>query len=409
MSKQSQWTQRYSNALMGNYGTPALTLESAHGRHVTDVDGRTYLDMVGGIAVSALGHNHPAITGAVSDQVRHLAHTSNLHSHPKAVALAEELLVIAGVEGKVFLANSGTEANEAALKIALLAGKQQGRTRIVAAEAGFHGRTLGALALTGKPEIRDQFAPFGVDVTFVPYGDSGALKAALGEDVAAVFLEPAQGEGGVIFPPSGYLSQARDACTDAGAALVMDEIQAGIGRTGSWFAHQSEQIIPDLITVAKGLGGGLPIGACIGVGSWGDVLTKGAHGSTFGGNPVACAAALAVLTTINHDNLLDHVVDVGTYVTGKLAGHPAISQLRGKGLWFGIELPSDTAADVCQALVNHGVLANPVRSNTIRLAPPLTITKPEIDFFCHALTASLSEAGVIESARESLQPQGSLT
>ncbi|QSB04114.1 acetylornithine transaminase [Natronoglycomyces albus] len=388
----NQWHQRQSTALMGNYGHPRLTLESGHGRYVTDVHGKSYLDMIGGIAVSALGHNHPAITAAVCDQVRHLAHTSNLYAHPTGIRLAEQLLDIAGVVGKVFLCNSGTEANEAALKIALLAGASDNRRRIVAAESGFHGRTLGALALTGKSDIRQPFAPFGIEVTFVPYGDAAALKEALGEDVAAVFLEPTQGEAGVVVPPKGYLAEARTACTKAGAALVCDEIQSGIGRTGRWFAHHSDKITPDLITVAKGLGGGLPIGACIGVGPYADVLVKGSHGSTFGGNPVACAAALAVINTIAHDDLLSHVTAMGEHLLSALKGHPAVAEVRGHGLWRGIGLHTTNAAEVCQRLEKHGVLANPVRPDTIRIAPPLTITQAEVDLFCAALATSLAEA-----------------
>ncbi|HEX9552556.1 MAG TPA: aminotransferase class III-fold pyridoxal phosphate-dependent enzyme, partial [Streptosporangiaceae bacterium] len=250
---------------MPNYGTPPLALARGEGCVVWDADGNSYLDLLGGIAVSALGHAHPAIVEAVSQQVGSLAHISNLYLHEGQVALAERLLALLGADGRVFFANSGTEANEAALK---LVRRMQGAGRpvFVAAEGGFHGRTMGSLSLTGKSSIRDPFGPFGVDVRFVPYGDAAALAAAIGHDCAGVFLEPCLGEGGIVPAPAGYLKAARAACDSAGALLVLDEIQSGIGRTGAWFACQSEDVVPDVITLAKGLGGGLPIGACIGIG-----------------------------------------------------------------------------------------------------------------------------------------------
>jgi acetylornithine/N-succinyldiaminopimelate aminotransferase len=293
MNATERLQERYQAALMPNYGTPPLALARGEGCRVWDADGREYTDMFAGIAVSSLGHAHPAITEAVSRQVATLAHTSNLFVHEGEVALAERLLSLLGVTpGRVFFANSGTEANEAALK---LVRRYQGPDRpvFVAAENGFHGRTMGALALTGKSSIREPFGPFGITVRFVPYGDVAALQAATRDDTAAVFLEPALGEGGVVPPPPGYLQAARDACDASGALLVADEIQSGIGRTGAWFACQADGVMPDVLTLAKGLGGGLPIGACIGLGDAGTAFHRGDHGSTFGGNPVACAAALA--------------------------------------------------------------------------------------------------------------------
>src|SRR5262249_6894704 len=293
MSETESLQKRFEAALMPNYGVPPLAISRGQGCLVRDADGREYLDLIAGIAVSSLGHAHPAIVEAVSRQVAEVAHTSNLY-------LAERILALLGTDGRVFFANSGAEANEAAIKLVRrIAGP--GRPVIVAAERSFHGRTMGSLALTGKESIRAPFGPFGLTVRFVPYGDAGALRAAVGPDVAAVSLEPGLGESGVVPAPEGYLRVAREACDQAGALLVLDEIQSGIGRTGAWFAHQAAGVRPDVLTLAKGLGGGLPIGACVGLGPAGAGFARGDHGSTFGGNPVACAAALAVLDTIERD------------------------------------------------------------------------------------------------------------
>ena len=381
---------RFGAALMGNYGTPPVALARGDGCRVWDVDGREYLDLVAGIAVSSLGHAHPAVIDAVGRQVRTIAHTSNLYLHEPEVALAERLLALLGTPGRVFFCNSGTEANEAAIK---LARRAQGPDRpvFVAAEGGFHGRTMGALALTGKSSIRLPFGPYGLDVRFVPYGDAAALRAATRDDVAAVFLEPALGEGGVVPPPAGYLAAARDACDAAGALLVLDEIQSGIGRTGTWFAHQHEQARPDVLTLAKGLGGGLPIGACIGLGEAGAVLRPGDHGSTFGGNPVACAAALAVLDTIETDGLLARAVTVGQQLAGGLAAiqHPLLAGVRGRGLWLAAMLPSPSAAAVADTARQAGFLVNAVQPDAVRLAPPLILEASQAAAFLNALPAIL--------------------
>jgi acetylornithine/N-succinyldiaminopimelate aminotransferase len=385
---------RFEAAMMPNYGVPPVALVRGEGCQVWDADGREYTDLIAGIAVSALGHAHPAITEAVSRQVATLAHTSNLFVHEPGVALAERLLGLLGTGGRVFFSNSGTEANEAALK---LVRRYQGhaRPRIVAAENGFHGRTMGSLALTGKAAIRQAFGPFGVDVTFVPYGDPAALRAAVADDCAAVFIEPCQGEAGVVPAPAGYLRAARQACDAAGALLVVDEIQSGIGRTGAWFAHQADGVTPDVLTLAKGLGGGLPIGACIGLGAAGTALGKGDHGSTFGGNPVACAAALAVLDTIEAEGLLAHVVAVGDLLASGLAGlgHPLLSGVRGRGLWLAAVLAEPAAAAVEEASRHAGFLVNAVQPDAIRLAPPLILTAAQADKFLAALPAILDEAG----------------
>jgi acetylornithine aminotransferase len=398
MSATEVLQKRFAAALMPNYGMPLAALTRGEGCRVWDADGREYLDLFAGIAVSALGHAHPALIEAVTRQVSAIAHTSNLFLHEPEIILAERLLGLLGTGGasagaRVFFANSGTEANEAALK---LVRRRQGRQRpvIVAAENGFHGRSMGALALTGKAPIREPFGPFGVDARFVPYGDADALRAATGTDCAAVFLEPCQGEAGVVPPPGGYLRAAREACDEAGALLVIDEIQSGIGRTGHWFAHQADGVTPDVLTLAKGLGGGLPIGACIGFGECGGALGKGDHGSTFGGNPVACAAALAVLTTIEADGLLERAAGVGAQLAAgiKAVSHPLLAGVRGRGLWLAAALTREAAADVEAAARRAGFLVNAVQPDAIRLAPPLILDPAQAATFTAALPGILDDA-----------------
>ena len=395
MTATEQLQNRYAAAMMLNYGLPPLALARGEGCVVWDADGHSYLDLVGGIAVSALGHAHPAVVAAVTDQAGRLMHISNLYLHEPQVLLAERLIGLLGVDGRVFFANSGAEANEAAIK---LVRRRQGSQRpvFVAAEHSFHGRTMGALSLTGKSSIQEPFAPFGLDVRFVPYGDAGALRAAVGPDCAAVFLEPTQGEGGVVPAPDGYLRAARAACDEAGALLVLDEIQSGVGRTGAWFAFQREGAIPDVITLAKGLGGGLPIGACIGIGGCGSALGKGDHGTTFGGNPVACAAALAVLDTIESEGLLKNVTEVGDRLAAGIeaSGHPLVTGVRGSGLWRAITLAAPAAAAVEAAASRAGFLVNAVQPDAVRLAPPLILSAEQADSFTAELPAILSSASL---------------
>jgi acetylornithine aminotransferase len=377
---------------MPNYGVPPVAILLGRGCRVWDADGREYLDLIAGIAVSSLGHAHPAIVEAVSRQVAQVAHTSNLFLHEREIELAERLLTLLGTDGRVFLANSGTEANEAAVKLVRRI-QGPGRPVLVAAERSFHGRTLGSLALTGKDSIRTPFGPYGFEVRFVPYGDADALRAAAGPDVAAVFLEPGLGESGVIPAPPGYLAAAREACDSSGALLVLDEIQSGIGRTGAWFAHQAAGVRPDVLTLAKGLGGGLPIGACIGLGPAGSGFSQGDHGSTFGGNPVACAAALAVLDVIERDGLLAHVTEVGEHLAASLGqvSHPLVAGVRGTGLWRAIVLTAPLAPGLEAAARRAGFLVNAVQPDAIRLAPPLILTAAEVDEFAAALPAILDE------------------
>ena len=414
MSATDVMQKRFAAALMPNYGLPQVALTRGEGCRVWDADGREYLDLFAGIAVSSLGHAHPALTAAVTRQVGTLAHTSNLFMHEPGIALAERILALLGTgegpaDARVFFANSGAEANEAAIKLVRRYQGQrnqgqrnqgQQRTVMVAAQNGFHGRTMGALALTGKASIREPFGPFGIDVRFVPYGDADALRAAAGPDCAAVFVEPCQGEAGVIPPPPGYLRAAREACDGSGALLVIDEIQSGIGRTGHWFAHQAEGVTPDVLTLAKGLGGGLPIGACVGFGEFGSVLGKGDHGSTFGANPVSCAAALAVLETIEADGLLEAATSAGRQLSDGIAAvsHPLLAGVRGQGLWLAAILTENAAADVEGAARRAGFLVNAVQPDVIRLAPPLIITAAQASAFLSALPHILDDAAAARGA-----------
>jgi acetylornithine/N-succinyldiaminopimelate aminotransferase len=392
--------ERWDAVMMANYGTPALALDHGAGVRVWDTDGREYLDFVGGIAVSALGHAHPAIVSAVSDQVARLAHTSNLATHEPGVALAERLVALLGLPGRVFFANSGAEANECAIKLSRKHGRALdpagGRLEIVAATNSFHGRTLGALAITGNAPKREPFAPLPGPVTFVEYGDADALRAAVTDRTAAVFVETTLGEGGVVPAPVGYLQAARDACDASGALLVVDEVQSGIGRTGHWFASLAEGVRPDVITLAKGLGGGLPIGACIGIGPAGELFAPGDHGSTFGGNPVSCAAALAVLTTIADEHLLDQVKRVGAHLAEGLGrlDSPLVHAARGSGLWQALVLTGAHGAAIETAARNHGLLVNAVKPDVIRLAPPLILTEADVDNALPRLSRALDEATV---------------
>jgi acetylornithine/N-succinyldiaminopimelate aminotransferase len=397
MSENDNLQSRFGAALMTNYGTPPLALERGQGCRVWDADGNEYLDLIAGIAVSALGHAHPSIVEAVTRQVGKITHTSNLFLNRPEIELAERLQALLGTAGtadtRVFFSNSGTEANEAAIKL-VRKKHGAGKAVIVAADKSFHGRTMGSLAITGKASIREPFGPFGLTRRFVPYGDPDALKAAVDDDTAAVFLEPGLGEGGVIPAPEGYLRAARQVCDASGATLVIDEIQSGIGRTGAWFAHQAEGITPDVLTLAKGLGGGFPIGATIGFGEYGTTFGKGDHGSTFGGNPVSAAAALAVLDTIEKDNLLANVAAVGGQLADGLAAitHPLLSGVRGKGLWLAAVLASDSAPAVEASARASGFLVNAVQPDAVRIAPPLILHAGEAERFLAAFPAILDGA-----------------
>ncbi|MGW7578425.1 acetylornithine transaminase [Streptomyces sp. NPDC054765] len=383
-------TGRWQGAMMDNFGTPRIPLVRGEGATVWDADGKEYLDFLGGIAVNALGHAHPAVVRAVSDQVATLGHVSNFFVSEPTVALAERLLALAGRPGRVYFSNSGAEANEAAFKI----GRLTGRRHMVSTAGGFHGRTMGALALTGQPAKQAPFAPLPGDIDYVPYGDTEALRAAVTTDTAFVILEPVQGENGVIVPPPGYLRAAREITAATGTLLVLDEIQTGIGRTGHWLESQAQGIDADLVTLAKGLGGGLPIGATLAFGPAAELLTPGSHGSTFSGNPVVCAGALAVLDTIEADGILENVKRVGERLRNgtEALGHPLVGQVRGAGLLLGIVLTEPLAPQVQQAAQDAGLLVNAVAPDVIRLAPPLIVSDDEAEVFLHKLPAVLDTA-----------------
>ncbi|MFT3899882.1 MAG: acetylornithine transaminase [Gordonia sp. (in: high G+C Gram-positive bacteria)] len=387
----ADYRARWAASMMNNYGTPAIALTSGSGATVTDADGNEYLDLLGGIAVNALGHGHPAIAAAVTEQMATLGHVSNLYIAPPVVDLAEKLLDKFGVDGsRVFFCNSGTEANEAAFKLARLTG----RSGIVAAEKAFHGRTMGALAMTGQPAKRAPFEPMPPGVDFVPYGDAAALDATVGDDTAAVILEPIMGESGVVVPPADYLAHARRITAERGALLIFDEVQTGIARTGAFFAHQGAGVVPDVMTLAKGLGGGFPIGAVIAGPRAADLFTPGLHGTTFGGNPMSVAAALAVLDTIERDGLVEHVAAVGkTLATGiEELGHPAVDHVRGSGLLLGVVLREDIAKEAEAAARGAGFLINAPDANVLRLAPPLILSEEQARTFIDALPVILDQA-----------------
>ncbi|WP_372628296.1 acetylornithine transaminase [Glutamicibacter halophytocola] len=387
--------ERYQQSLLGVFGAPQRVLVRGAGCHVWDADGNQYLDLLGGIAVNTLGHANPLLTSVIASQLATLGHVSNFFTSPSQIALAEKLLEISAAPAgsKVFFANSGTEANEAALKLTRRnAGTEEApRTRVIALEQAFHGRTLGALSLTYKEKYRAPFAPLPGNVTWIPAGDIDALRAAVDETVSAVFIEPIQGEAGVKMLSAQYLQAARDITREAGALLVFDEVQTGMGRTGSFFA--SAPVIPDVMTLAKGLGGGFPIGAMIVFGqentAW---LTPGDHGTTFGGNPVACAAGLAVIHTIESQNLLDQVRSNGHWLREQLAAVPGISAVRGAGMLTAFELAQANAPKLVAAALEAGFIINATDDSTIRLAPPLVITQEQLGSFLAALPQLIASA-----------------
>jgi len=375
---------------MGVFGRPKVALTRGEGCYVWDADGKRYLDLLAGIAVNALGHGHPALVDAVSRQAASLIHVSNFFASPPQIGLAERLLDVAGAPdgSTVFFANSGTEAIEAAIKLS----RRTGRSSLVAAEGSFHGRSTGALALTHKRAYREPFAPLIPSVTHVPLNDEGALRAAMTADVAALFLEPIQGEAGVVTADPAYLQLARELTTVTGTLLILDEVQTGVGRTGTWFAFQQAGIVPDAITVAKGLAGGVPIGALVTFGpAVSGLLTAGQHGSTFGGNPLAAAAGLAVLDTIEKDGLLAHATSVGNHLADSVAalGHPLIAGVRGEGLLRAIELSADVSAVVADRALTAGFIINAPTPDVLRIVPPLVITIAQIDTFVAALPTLL--------------------
>ena len=388
----AELTARYQDSVMNTFGVPARVLARGEGSTVWDVDGNRYLDLLGGIAVNSLGHAHPAIVEAVTSQLQTLGHVSNFFISEPQVRLAEKLLELLGgqpgaANGRVFFANSGAEANEAAFK----ATRRTGRTRVVATEGSFHGRTMGSLALTSKAQYREPFEPLPGEVTFVPYGDAQALEAAIDDTVAAFVVEPIQGEAGVVDPPEGYLAAAREITARHGALLWVDEVQTGVGRTGDWFAHTSSGVVPDLVTLAKGLGGGIPIGAMIALGDAATLLGPGQHGTTFGGNPVATAAALAVIATIESEGLLASATARGDQLAAGLARHPRVQAVTGRGLLRGVVLTEPRAADVQAAAYDAGLIVNAPTPDRLRLAPALVLTEDEAAHAVATISALLDE------------------
>ena len=391
-ASQAAWTTRYQHSLMNTFGPPKRVFVRGEGAHLWDADGNRYTDFLAGIAVNALGHAHPAVLAAITGQLSTLGHVSNFFATPAQIALAERLagFVTAnqpGTEAKVFFANSGTEANEAAFKLT----RRTGRTRIIAMEGSFHGRTMGALAITQNPAYRTPFEPLPGDVSFVPYGDADALARAVDDTVAAVVIEPIQGENGVVDPGDEFLRAARRITSAHGALLWLDEVQTGMGRCGDWLASTGSGITADVVTFAKGLGNGFPIGACVAVGPAAGLLQPGNHGTTFGGNPVAAVAGLAVIGVIERDGLLAASQRLGERLaTGVMAaGHPLVSGVRGRGLLRGIVLTDDVAPATVERLLDAGWVANAPRPAVIRVAPPLIVTEAQIDEFVAALLEAL--------------------
>lgn len=395
MTNQDASLATWPQVLMHTYPTPSVCVASGAGATLMDTEGRQYVDMLSGIAVNSLGYGHPAVVAAVTEQVQRFAHVSNLLGSRPAVAVAQKLIerFAAGNDElargcRVYFGNSGAEANEAAFKLARLTG----RRRILAAEHGFHGRTMGSLALTGQPEKREPFAPLPAGVEFFPYGDAEALERLVAqdpEDTAAIILEPIQGETGIVPPPEGYLAAVRRLCDRYGILFICDEVQTGVGRTGDFFAFQHEGITPDVVTMAKGLGAGLPIGACLACGPAAELFTVGAHGTTFGGNPVACAAAEAVLDTID-DAFLAEVREKGASLAARLAELPQVDHVRGRGLMLGVVLTAPVAKQAVEQGIDRGIILNAPQPTVIRLVPPLVIDEHELDTAVSAIADLLT-------------------
>ena len=377
--KNAQVSSAWEKALQDNYGVPSISLVKGKGSEVYDVEGKKYLDLLGGIATNVLGHAHPAIVKAVSKQVGTLGHVSNFYAHPNVVELAQKLASMTGDKSaRVFFAQSGAEANEAAMKLS----RRTGKYRIVAAQGAFHGRTMGALSMTGQPSKREPFLPLIKGIKHVPYGDIKAMRRAISSKTAMVILEPIMGEAGVIVPPADYLAQVRELCTQKGALLVIDAVQTGMGRTGDWFGYEYSGITPDVITLAKGLGGGLPLGAMIALGDAAQLFVAGDHGSTFGGNPITTAAALAVIKVIEKDKIMIKVRKDQDFIMHKIALIEGVSEVRGAGLLIGIQLDKPIASKITLLMREQGVLVNAANDSTIRIAPALNISRIQLTKFC---------------------------
>ena len=370
--------QRWESVFQRSYGSPKLNIIKGKGAYLIDENGKRYLDFIGGIATNVLGHTHPVFVKAIKEQSNQVAHVSNLYANPTSLNLAEKLIQLTDVpDARVFFCNSGTEANEAAIKLS----RKTGRTRIVSTIGAFHGRTIGALSITGQTEKRKPFLPLLDKVKYVPFGDIEAMRKTITKKTAMVIVEPIQGENGVIVPPAGYLKAIRQICDSTGALFVIDAIQTGMGRTGFWFGYEHEEITPDVITLAKGLGGGLPLGAMIAISSAAELFKPGEHGSTFGGNPISCAAGLAAINEIEKRSLNEKALELGEFLKSELLNIEGVSEVRGRGLLLGIGLEKPWAKEFANYLLAKGVLVNSPNENTIRIAPPLIITKKEASKF----------------------------
>ena len=388
MSANIAASEQWKEALQDNYGTPGIFLTKGKGAFVWDADGKKYLDFLGGIATNILGHAHPDIASAVSEQITRLGHVSNLYMHPQAIELAQKLQDLVGEpSARAFFCNSGAEANEAAIKLSRLTG----RKRIVSTEGSFHGRTIGSLSITGQASKRAAFYPLLSKVKFAPYGDLDALRKFVNRKTAMVIVEAIQGENGVVVPPDGYLAGVREICDATGALFVIDAVQTGMGRTGEWFGYEHEGVKPDVITLAKGLGGGLPLGAMISLGSKVPTFRPGEHGSTFGGNPIACAAANAAIDFIVENDLLEHVQWAGRYINDSLETIPGVESVRGRGLLLGVVLKSSQAVELSKICMHQGLLVNAPNKNVIRLAPPLNVTKKQLKTFVEVFAECVKE------------------
>ena len=381
MQTNLEMQQRWNQALQNNYGSPNLTLVKGDGARVWDIEGREYLDFLGGIATNILGHAHPKIVEAIEIQSKLLGHVSNLYSHPKAIELAEKLKSFTGqARAKTFFCNSGAEANEAALKLSRLTG----RNRVISTEGSFHGRTMGALSMTGQIAKRKPFKPLLKNVDFIAFNNLKAAKRTINKRVAMVIVEPIQGENGVVVPDLGYLKYLRELTAEHGVLLALDCVQTGMGRTGQWFGYENEGITPDIVTLAKGLGGGLPLGAMIAIGESSDLFNPGSHGSTFGGNPIACAASLAAISVIENQNILPRIKELELTLKLEISKLPLVDQVRGSGLLLGIALKLPVAKTLVTQLQERGLLVNATSDVLIRIAPPLIITDQQVSDFIEA-------------------------
>ena len=391
-----------SRLLLQTYERNPLLFVSGEGVHLYDADGNEYLDLLSGIGVCALGYNHPAITAAIRKQSEKLVHTSNLFFHEHTAELALRLTELTGLD-RVFFCNSGTEAWEAAIKLArAFAAKRRAEgkhlgTRILALEHSFHGRTMGSVATTHKAKYREPFMPVMPDVDFVRFDDVDDLRAKFSNEVCAIAIEPIQGEGGINPVSSDFLRTARELCDSTGALLLFDEIQAGMGRTGKWCSYQHTDILPDVTTLAKPMANGIPMGAMLCTDRAAQAFTPGMHGTTFGGNPLACAVAIALIDTIKRDNILAHVEEVGSYFFAQLhelkTRHQTIVDIRGKGLMIGVDLATeDLAKTIFKGLMEHRILLNRTHETVLRFLPPFVITKAHVDRTIATLDTLLHEA-----------------